>query len=180
MKSIPDALRSHPTNRKDYKRRGFDIINASHSNSPAAGRIDDPGDISSGEQRSEGLAEYSAQDAIDDGDKEEPDRTKEAKAIQKAFRRHNYRRLAAKKDEDNSKDPLRIGRNRLFNECMASVNTVHVKYRKLYLGPLPHLLLCLEWVVTRTQCSKVSIKIRRAEATLQEISELMAQYKEIR
>jgi hypothetical protein len=144
--------------------------------SSQAGGIDDLGDIPSGDQDAQGLAEYTIQDAINAGDREEPDKTKEALVIQRAARRHVLKQI-----EESSNNVLAIGRHRLFKSCKASVNHVHVKYRKFYLGPVPHLLLCLEWLITRAESSKADLKRRRAEATvLQEKLELTAEHKLIR
>jgi len=129
-------------------------------------------DIPSVDRRAEGLAEYTAQDA-DDSD--ETDRTKEVIVIQRAARHHFFKDI-----EEHSSNALKKGRNRLFKSCKASVHAVHAKYRKTYLGPVPHLLLCVEWIVTRAQGSKNGIKARRVEATLQEKSDLMVQHKQIR
>jgi hypothetical protein len=132
------------------------------------------GDIPRDDQ---GLAEYTAQDAIDAGNEEEPDKTKEARIIiQRAARRHMTHIL--KHMEESSNDALAIGRHRLFKSCKATVNGVHVKYRKIYLGPVPHLLLCLEWLVTRAESLKVDAKRRRAESKgLQEKLDLTAEHK---
>ncbi|KAI9510706.1 hypothetical protein F5148DRAFT_1177323 [Russula earlei] len=166
MNTIPNILRSRPTDPQGHQRR---------RHTPAAGEIDDPGDTSGGDQRTAELAEYSAQDAADVNDRVEPDRTKEALVIQRAARRYILKGL-----EDNIDDSLRMGRNRLFQTCKESAKAVHIEYRRFYLGPLPHLLLCLEWIILSAQTSKVAIKARRAEATLQEISDLMTQHKEMR
>ena len=133
-------------------------------------------DIPSGDQQTTGgLAEYTAQDTGDVGDSEEPEKTKGARVIQKAARRYILRRK-----EKNFNDVLKKGRNRLFTSCKVSAKAVHVKYRQVYLGPVPHLLLCLEWIVTRAQDSKDTIKARRVEATLQEKSDLIVQHKLMR
>jgi len=144
-----------------------------HNTSPAD-CLDGLGDMPSGDQRVEGLTEYTAQDAIEASDGEEPDRTKEALKIQRAARR-------LLKHIETSNDALTIGRQRLFKSCKASANNVHVKYRKIYLGPVPHLLLCLEWLVTRTQGLKTAIKRRREQATLlQEKLDLSTEHKQKR
>jgi hypothetical protein len=144
-------------------------------NFSAADGIDNLDDIPSGDRRAEGLAEYAAQDAVDADNGEEPDRTKGAIIIQRAARRH-----FSEEPKEHPNDALTKGRHRLFKSCKASVNAVHSKYRKLYLGPVPHLLLCVEWIVTRAQESKNTIKARRAEATLQEKSDLIVQHKRMR
>jgi hypothetical protein len=106
---------------------------------------------------------------MDTGDTEEPDRSKEALIIQRAVRRYLQKRI-----EGSSDDKLKIGRDRLFKACKESASAVHARYRKTFLGPVPHLLLCLEWVISSAQASKGTIKARRAdsEATLQELSDL--------
>jgi hypothetical protein len=146
-----------------------------HHSSQADG-IDGLGDIPSAGQDAQGLAEYTVQDAIDSGDGEEPDKTKQARVIQRAARHHILKQI-----KESSNNALAIGRRRLFKSCKASMNKVHVKYRKIYLGPVPHLLLCLEWLVTRVESSKADLKRRRAEATvLQEKLELTAEHKLMR
>jgi hypothetical protein len=141
----------------------------------AARAIDSHGDIPSGSRRTEGLAEYDAQDAVYANDGEMPDRAEVAIVIQRAARRHFF-----KGTEGHSNDALKKGRQRLFKSCKASANAVHTKYRKFYLGPVPHLLLCVEWIVARAQDSKDIIKSRRVEATLQEKSDLIVQHKQMR
>ena len=187
MNTISDVLQSCPTNFQYHHHRGAGNITISPANSNPysmthirnnATRADGTnslGDVSSGDQRGEDLVEYTAQDAVAAGDKEEPDKTKAAVVIQRATRRHLLKHV-----EENPNDALTIGRRRLFKLCKASTDDIHVKYRKIYLGPIPHLLLCLEWIVTRAQDSKNAIKGQRAEATLQELSELIGEHKEIR
>jgi hypothetical protein len=138
---------------------------------PAADRIDGE-DIFDGDQL---VAEYSANDAVDTGEAEEPDRTIEALTIQRAARRHILKRT-----EGVSNDALTIGRDRLFKDCKKSARDVHRRYRKIYLGPVPHLLLCVELIATRAQSRKDFIKVRRRDATLQELSDLIAQQQQMR
>jgi len=189
MNTIPDVLQSRPTNFQSHRHHGADNITDSHANSSPydmthignnasrADGTDSPCNVSSGDQRGEDLVKYTAQDPVAASDaREESDKTKEVIVIQRAARRHLFKHV-----EEGSNDALTIGRQRLFELCKALVNDVHVKYRKFYLGPIPHLLLCLEWIVTRAQDSKDILKGRRAEATtLQELSELVTQHKEIR
>lgn len=193
--TIPEQLRSHSIYHQDNHPRGVDASAASHLDSgssvmtigighaSAAHGIDSRDDISSGDQQTtEGLAEYTAQDAVDVGDGDEPDKTKEARVIQKAARRYILKDTQTEEHyiEENSNDAWTKGRNRLFKSCKASAKVVHVKYRKFYLGLVPHLLLCLEWIVTRAQDSKNAIKARRVEATLQEKSDLIVEHKLMR
>ena len=187
MNTIPDVLHSRPTNVQYHHHRGVDNTTDTHANPSSYGmthignnasRVDGTdglGDVSNGDQRGEDLVEYMAQDAVAAGDREEPDKTKEVVVIQRAARRYLFKHV-----EEVSSDMLTIGRQRLFKLCKASVNDVHVKYRKIYLGPIPHLLICLEWIITRARDSKNAIKGRRGEATLQELSELIVEHKEIR
>lgn len=99
---------------------------------------------------------------------EEPERTKEAIIIQRAVRRRYFKDTNAFTKE----------RHRLFESCKASADTVHVKYRKFYLGPVPHLLLCVEWIVTRAQHLKNAIEARHVEATLEEKFEALEEESE--
>jgi hypothetical protein len=145
-----------------------------HNTSPAAG-IDGPGEIRGDDQGAQELAEYTDQEATNAVHGEEPDKTKEALIIQKAARRYISKHI-----EDGSNNALTLGRQRLFKSCKATANDVHVKYRKIYLGPVPHLLLCLEWIVTQAQSMRTAIKGRRAEATLQELLDLIVEHKEMR
>ena len=187
MDTIPDVLQSRPANFQYHHQRGFDSTTHAHANSSpyavahignnasSADGTDNLDEVFNGDQRGEDLVEYTAQDAVAAGDREEPNKTKEVVIIQRAARRYLFKRV-----EESSNDALTIGRQRLFRLCKASANEVHVKYRKIYLGPIPHLLICLEWIVTRAQDSKDAIKGRRGEATLQELSDLIVEHKEIR
>jgi len=183
MNTIPELLQSRSMDHQGHRRREIDVGVASQGNFGPSGTmtvghtsdtrsVDSLNDIPSGDRRAEGLAEYTAQDA---DDSEETDWTKEVIVIQRAARRHFFKDIA-----EHSSNALTKGRDRLFKSCKASADAVHAKYRKIYLGPIPHLLLCVEWIVTRAEESKNAIKARRAEATLQEKSDLMAQHKQIR
>ena len=185
MNNIPEVLRSYSTNLQGHHRREAEVRIGSHVKSgpssrlvvgrtPAIDGIECLGDISGGDGRAEGLAEYAAQD-VDADDGEEPDRTKEATIIQRAARRHFF-----KDSKGHSNDASTKGKHRVFKSCKVTANAVHAKYRKMYLGPVPHLLLCVEWIVTRAQYSKNAIKAQRVKATLQEKSDLMAQHKKMR
>jgi hypothetical protein len=122
----------------------------------------------------ENAVEYSADDAVEPGNGEGPDKSKEAIIIQRAVRRYL----------GSPSDKLKIERDRLFNACKTSANAVHAGYRKVYLGPVPHLLLCVEWIISCAQSSKDTIKSRRKEASLQEslqeLSDLSSQQTQIR
>ena len=189
--TIPERLGSHSMYHQDHHPRGVDVGTAPHAdsgsfimaigNASASHGTDSPDDIPHGEQQTtEGLAEYTAQGAADVGDGEEPEKTKEARIIQRAARRYILKAEDHIEENVNDRDALAKGRNRLFRSCKASAKAVHVKYRKIYLGPVPHLLLCLEWIITRAQDSKNAIKAQRVEATLQEKSDLIVQHKLMR
>ncbi len=140
----------------------------------ATGGIDGTGGLT-GSQRVEEAAEYSADDVPDTGDGEEPDRSKEAHIIQRAARRYLLNHVGG-----SSNDKLKIKRDLHFEACKASANAVHAGYRKIYLGPVPHLLLCLEWIISSATASKRTIKARRTDATLQELSDLASQVTQMR
>ena len=171
MNFIPNILQprpgDHPTTTIDSHENAGGSYAAIAGQATATDGIDRTGD-----QHVEGAAEYSADDAVDIGDGEGPDRSKEALIIQRAARRYLLKRI-----EGSSGDKLKIGRDRLFKACKASASAVHARYRKIYLGPVPHLLLCLEWIIWSAQASKGTIKARRAcaEASLQELSDLTLQ-----
>lgn len=169
MNSIPIVLHPRPGDHPGTTIDSHENSGGSYAAIAGQDTATDGADGASGGQDIEGVAEYSADDAVDIGDTEGPDRTKEALIIQRAVRRY-----LQKRSEASSDDKLKIGRSRLFKACKASASAVHVRYRKIFLGPVPHLLLCLEWVISSAQASKGAIKARRAdsEATLQELSEL--------
>ena len=183
INTIPELLQSRSTNHQGPRRRGIEVGTAFRADVGPSGTmivghtldphgVDGLSDIPSSSRRAEGLADYTAQDA---DDSEETDMTKEVIVIQRAARRHFFKDVGGP-----SSNALAKGRDRLFKSCKVSADAVHAKYRKIYLGPVPHLLLCVEWIVTRAQESKNAIKARRVEATLQEKSDLMAQHKQIR
>lgn len=167
MNTIPDILQSRISHAHPRLSNMTNVRHHPLHTDGTDGLVEIPSD-------DRGLAEYTAQDAIDAGDEEETDKTKEARlVIQRAARRHILKRT-----EESSNDALAIGRHRLFKSCKATTNDVHVKYRKIYLGPVPHLLLCLEWLVTRAESLKADAKRRRAESkVLQEKLDLNAEYK---
>jgi hypothetical protein len=173
MNTIPDVLRPRTTDLGGHHLnqdgsataspasfRPLIVTSVGHDPSHADG-ADRLGEIPSSDQGVEGFTEYTAQDVVDPGDREEPDKTKGARVIQRAARRHILKQI-----KESSDDALTLGRHRLFKSCKASANDVHVKYRKTYLGPVPHLLLCLDWLVTRAQSSRADIKRRRAKAII--------------
>jgi hypothetical protein len=182
MKAIPNLLQS----RSD---RGDHPITTSGSHEDTRlSRPEIPGKLTvvaevheardlSGNQleRLEEAAEYSANAVDNIGGGEEPDRSKEALIIQRAVRSYLQKCIEASPD-----DKLKTGRDRLFEACKVSVSAVHTGYRKIYFGPVPHLLLCLDWIIARAQASKRKIKARRGDATLKELSDLDSQQTQIR
>ena len=178
MRAIPDVLQSRSSDRQDYLPSGDDIITDSYAgvsgtttakHSSAADGIGKVYDTLGGGRLTEG----GAKDGAVDAGGEEPDRTNGALVIQRALRRH-----ILKRNEESPGDTLAIERNRLFKTCKASANSVHPRYRKIYLGPVPHLLLCLEWIFTRTQASKGITKgAQRPETILQVSADLTVQQK---
>ncbi|KAH9065009.1 hypothetical protein EDB87DRAFT_1574732 [Lactarius vividus] len=131
----------------------------------ATDRVDGMGDLT-GYQHCEKAAEYSEGDAFDIGDGEGPDRSRETLIIQKAVHRYLLKHC--------SSDKLKTKRDRHFEACKASVGA-DARYRKIYLGPVPHLLLCLEWIISSARASKNTTKARRRDATLQAVWDLTSQ-----
>ena len=115
---------------------------------------------------------YRKNDAVDADSGEEADRVNKALIYQRAVRRHT--------PECIEETPRDIERNRLFTACKASANTVHVRYREIYLGPVPHLLLCLGWIATRAQASMNIPTIQRTDSSVQGLSDLTDQQKRMR
>ncbi|KAI9436976.1 hypothetical protein H4582DRAFT_1960936 [Lactarius indigo] len=167
---IPNLLRSRPgdhpiTTIGPHKSTGASDA-AITGQVTATDEIDGMGDLA-GYQRGEEVVEYSEDNAFDIGDGKGPDRSREALIIQKAARRYLLK--------SSPSDKLKTKRDRHFEACKASADVVHASYRKIYLGPVPHLLLCMEWIISKAQISKDTIKARRAEATLQELTDLTDQ-----
>ncbi|KAI0247856.1 hypothetical protein BJV78DRAFT_1285222 [Lactifluus subvellereus] len=179
MEAIPNVLQSCSSDRQDDLPSGIDVITDSHESPGVSGTItakhisaadgiDEVDDTPDGDKLTEGVAK---DDAVDAGEGEVSDRTNEALVIQRALRRHMLKRI-----EESPGDTLTIERNRLFRACKASANAVHSRYRNIYLGPVPHLLLCLGWIFTRTQASKGITKgAQHPETTLQVSADLTVQ-----
>ncbi|KAH9017008.1 hypothetical protein EDB85DRAFT_2017856 [Lactarius pseudohatsudake] len=173
INSIPNVLQPRSGDLPTITTESYE--NARGSYAATAGHVAAADGIDGiGDEHVEGAAEYSGDDAIDVGDGEGPDKSKEALIIQRAARRYLLKCV-----EPSSDDKLKIGRDRLFKACKASASAVHAGYRKIYLGPIPHLLLCLEWIISSARASKGTIKARRAGATLQELSDLTFQQTEM-
>ena len=127
------------------------------------------GDLT-GYQRVDEASGDSAGGIVDIGDGEG---LKAGLVIERAVRRYFL-----KQTERSLNDKLKIGYH--FEACKKFVHNVHAGYRMIYLGPVPHLLLCLEWIISCAQESKDTIKARCAKATLQKLSDLTSQQTQIR
>jgi len=91
------------------------------------------------------------------GDSYSQEHAEAASRIQRVYRLHCSKRKAGAKGE------LLMRRNRLFCECLTAslrMNFPYPCYRKLYLGPLPHILVCLEGILKYAQSSKSNVKKR--------------------
>jgi hypothetical protein len=183
---IPDELRSRPLDLQEHLHPiKIDIIADSKENSGGSGVTmaghdsatggHDWVDILDGGEHAEWKAAHLANDDIIEAGEEESDETHSAVVIQRAARRYILERA-----EESSPETLTKERNRLYRACKASANTVHARYRKIYLGPVPHLLLCLGWIATRAQASMDLAKNQRTEPTLQELPDLTDQQKLMR
>ncbi|TFY53518.1 hypothetical protein EVG20_g10077, partial [Dentipellis fragilis] len=89
--------------------------------------------------------------------------------IQKVFR------CMQEHNKGQPKEGLPAARQRLFRECRthASAPAIHGPYRCLYLGPLPHLLLCLEWTLNQAKMVKKHAKRQMVKTGLHELDEVM-------
>ncbi|KAA1475419.1 hypothetical protein DENSPDRAFT_842194 [Dentipellis sp. KUC8613] len=89
--------------------------------------------------------------------------------FQKAFRRRQDRMKA------RPKEGLPAARQRLYRECLSVDDDARIqgRYRYLYLGPLPHLLLCLEWTLNKAKSVKAHAKRQMSKVTLHELDEVM-------
>ncbi|KAI0258662.1 hypothetical protein BC834DRAFT_910336, partial [Gloeopeniophorella convolvens] len=119
----------------------------------------------------DGTIEHSVDNVQDADDHDDSELVKNHMAfiIQTAFRRMRKRLEAI------PQDPLAKARYRHARECRATARAVHARCRKRYLGPLPQLLFSVEWTVLRAQELKKKIKMERANASLQDLSDLMKQ-----
>jgi hypothetical protein len=92
-----------------------------------------------------------------------------ARTIQKMYRRNLLRR------HGGTKTKLSEARRRFFIECWAESEKMvwpYRHYRLLFLGPLPHLLLCLERANTTTFESKMKVKRDMIRATHLQIEDV--------
>jgi hypothetical protein len=186
MDNIPDELQSRPLDLQEHlhpieieviadsneNSGGSGVMMAGHE-SAAEGR--DLVVIPDGDEHAEWKAAYSANNDSSETGEEESNETNSAVVIQRAARRYILERA-----EESSPDTLTKERNRLFRACKASANTVHARYRKIYLGPVPHLLLCLRWIAIRAQASMDIPKNQCTESTFQELPDLTDQQKHMR
>jgi hypothetical protein len=85
-------------------------------------------------------------------------------------------RLFHSKRQAESKGGLTASRNLLYKECLAELATLEFPrtyYRRLFLGPLPHILLCLRAAHDHAWKSKNVVKNRMKVAKHLDYEELM-------
>ena len=100
-----------------------------------------------------------------------------AKTIQLA-----YHHLLQRRKKGNESD-LAVKRNRFFLECWNTSEKIQWhrrRYRHLFLGPLPHLLLCLEKANTHAFHMKKRIKKRINNVQHRELDEARTKMTEIK
>lgn len=86
-----------------------------------------------------------------------------------------YRRLRSKRQAE-SKGGVMATRSILFKDCLTKLSTLKFPrpyYRLLFLGPLPHILVCLTAAHNYAWNSKSDVKKRMKDAKHQEYEELM-------
>lgn len=93
-----------------------------------------------------------------------------------------YHRLLLRRGKEDE-GPLAIKRNRLFLECLSAAERIQWErrhYRYLFLGPLPHLLLCLEKANNHAYNVKNRLKKRINTAHHRDLDEARAKMTEIK
>jgi hypothetical protein len=86
-----------------------------------------------------------------------------------------YQRLRSKRQAE-SKGGVTATRNILFKDCLTKLPTLNFPrpyYRLLFLGPLPHILLCLAAAHNYARNSKSDVRRRMQDAKHEEYEELM-------
>ncbi len=93
-----------------------------------------------------------------------------AKALLKGYRK-------AKSRQQSAGSALAEGRIKLFTKCLEIVSKAEMrtKYRVLFLGPLPHILVCLEKVKQSAQSAKKRASKRLKTAEHAQLEEAMKQ-----
>ncbi|KZT08921.1 uncharacterized protein LAESUDRAFT_675409 [Laetiporus sulphureus 93-53] len=94
-----------------------------------------------------------------------------AEKIMSAFRRYVQRRRRA----DKAPGRMQAIRHRVttaFQEASASLEWPHACYRMLFLGPIPHLIVCLECAHEHLHVSKKSAKKRFTTAQHQDLEDV--------
>ena len=107
--------------------------------------------------------------------------TQSQRAAAKVFQ-HAYQRLIQRRGQ-GEENPLAIKRSRLFLKCLSAAEEIHWKqrrYRFLFLGPLPHLLLCLEKANNHAYSTKNRLKERFKTAYHRDLDEAQAKMTEIK
>ena len=107
--------------------------------------------------------------------------TQSQRAAAKVFE-HTYRRLILRRRQGDE-SPSAIRMNRLFLECSSAAEKIQWeqrRYRFLFLGPLPHLLLCLEKANNHAYNTKNRLKKRINTAHHRDLDEAQAKMTEIK
>ena len=106
----------------------------------------------------------------------------EAQLVAAKVFQHAYRCLIKRRGKGDE-GPLAIKRNRLFLECSSAAEKIQweqCRYRFLFLGPLPHLLLCLEKASNHAYNTKNRLKKRINTAHHRDLDEAQAKMTEIK
>ena len=106
----------------------------------------------------------------------------EAQFVAAKVFQHAYQRLIKRRGKGDE-GPLAIKRNRLFLECSSAAEKIkwgRSRYRFLFLGPLPHLLLCLEKANNHAHNTKDQLKKRINTAHHRDLDEAQAKMTEIK
>ena len=107
--------------------------------------------------------------------------TQSQRAAARVFE-HTYQRLIQRRRQ-GEENPLAIKRNRLFLKCLSAAEKIQWeqrRYRFLFLGPLPHLLLCLEKASNHAYNTKNRLKKRINTAHHRDLDEAQAKMTEIK
>lgn len=136
---------------------------------------DDVGGPSSAENDQEGEDTQ----ALDD-DESSPvalQRRSAAVKIQRAYRRVIKRRRYHQEQAARRKHSMAASRARLFTDCLKEsrgIDWTKRSYRLLFLGILPHLLICLEWTLETARVNKAdATRSRKKGASYDKLYELI-------
>ena len=107
--------------------------------------------------------------------------TQSQRAAAKVFQ-HTYQRLIQRRGQ-GEESPLATRRNRLFLECLSVAGKIQWEqrhYRFLFLGSLPHLLLCLEKANSHAYNTKDRLKKHINTAHHRDLDEAQMKMTEIK